>query len=109
MITYEYLCVVENKEFEAQHSIMTKLDDCPLCKAAGRVAHAPQRLISGGSGRGIVELTGHEKDAKFKEDVQKLKKEMHSSEKVYSNMVGDTKYQAAQQRIDNTKKLFRRK
>ncbi len=108
MPTYIYECP-KHGEFEEFHSITIKLETCPLCQKEGLAPQAIKRLISGGSGRGIVELTGHEKDAKFKEDVQKLKKEMHSSEKVYSNMVGDTKYQAAQQRIDNTKKLFRRK
>lgn len=108
MPTYIYECP-KHGEFEEFHSITIKLETCPLCQKEGLEPQAIKRLISGGSGRGIVELTGHEKDAKFKEDVQKLKKEMHSSEKVYSNMVGDTKYQAAQQKIDNTKKMFRRK
>jgi hypothetical protein len=56
MPTYTYFCEPANEEFEEFHSIMIVLDDCPVCKEKGLPSHAPKRLISGGSGRGIVEL-----------------------------------------------------
>jgi putative FmdB family regulatory protein len=99
MPTYEHLCNTCQHEWEDNYSI--KLDPpkiCPKCQA-----ETVTRLISLGS-RGVVELTGHELVAKTKEDIVKLKKEMHSSEKVYSNMLGHDKYEAMQQRIDKSKK-----
>jgi hypothetical protein len=103
MPTYVYLCDVNNEEFEEFHSIKIVLDECVLCKTAGKPAHKPKRLISGGSGRGIVELTGHELVQKTKEDARKFKQEVYSSEKQYANVLGEGTYQNLQTKMDKHK------
>ncbi len=94
MPTYVYQCFSEQcvGEFEEFHSINMKLETCPLCKEAGRGEQPIERLISGGSGRGIVELTGHELKQKVKEDGQKMKREIYSNESKIANVVGETRY-----------------
>ena len=44
MPSYTYECESCKKEFEEFHSINTKLEECPHCKAKD-----PKRLISGGT------------------------------------------------------------
>lgn len=106
MPSYEHICTdIEcAHEWEDMYSIKAEPPKvCPKCNK-----ETAQRVISGGDNRrGVVELTGHELVAKTKEDIQKLKKDMHGSEKIYSNMIGDSKYETIQKRIDAQKK-FRR-
>lgn len=45
MPTYTYYCEV-HKEFENEHSIKEKLEECPLCKSAGLEPKPVVRLIS---------------------------------------------------------------
>jgi hypothetical protein len=104
MPTYLYSCPISNEEFEEFHSIMTKLEHCPLCEKAGRVDHAPDRLISGGSGRGIVELTGQDLIDKTKADGAAFKKQVYSDANTYANILGDSKYQSIQQGLDRGKR-----
>lgn len=89
---YDYLCQVLNQEFEEFHSIMTKLEDCPLCREAGREPHAPKRLISGGSGKGIVEKSFQEIKESFPGEVAKFKRELYNSEKKLANLVGEGRF-----------------
>lgn len=103
MPTYTYECSIENKEFEEFHSITTVVEECPLCKEAGRKAHKPKRLISGPTA-GRVELTGHDLVAKTKSDARKLEKEIYSSESAYANLVGESTYQGLQNSIDKRKR-----
>ena len=85
MPTYEFQCraIVENEtqcnhEWEEWLSITAPTpEECPKCKAKGHVI----RLISGGSGKGTVELTGQDLVDKVKSDVQALKKDAHAKEK----------------------------
>jgi putative FmdB family regulatory protein len=101
MPTYEHLCNACHHEWEDEYSIKDNPPTvCPSCQVDGQV----QRLISGGSGRGIVELTGQELTSKIKSDAQTLKKEMHSSEKVYANLLGEDRYQGLQSRMDRAKR-----
>ena len=72
---------------------------CPQCNQ-----ETAQRVISGGSGKGVVELVGQELVDKLKGDAKKLKGDAAASEKVYANLLGDDKYQALQQRIDKQKR-----
>lgn len=112
MPTYEFQCraVVEdetqcNHEWEEWLSIKAPTpEECPKCKAKGQVV----RLISGGSGKGTVELTGQDLVDKVKSDVQALKKDASAKEKVYANLLGEDKYQQMQQRIDHQKRERRR-
>lgn len=103
MPTYEHRCNTCLHEWEDDYSI--KVDPpktCPACKAEGVM-----RLISLGA-KGVVELTGNELVTKTKEDIVKLKKEMHSSTKVYANMLGEEKYHNLQTKLDQQKKDHRR-
>lgn len=102
MPTYLYTCLKTNQEFEEYHSITTKLEDCPICKEKGLEPHIPKRLICGSS-KGVVVLTGHELTAKNKENVINLKKEIYNNEKLYANVVGETKYNQMQKNIDKYK------
>lgn len=102
MPSYEYYCEIFDKEFEEFHSITIKLEDCPLCREAGIEPHAPKRLISGGSGRGIVELTGHELKAHITAEGEKIKREVYRDENKLSNIVGPSKFH--QQELQRTKR-----
>ena len=111
MPTYQYICErsVEDGghgEFEEMHSIRddAKLTECPLCKEKDNTITSVKRVISGGSGRGIVELTGQDAVAKAKVDAAKFNRDVHSSEKLYSNVLGESKYQSLQQRIDKQRR-----
>jgi len=89
MPTYEHICTHCSYEWEEFYSI--KADPptvCPKCKTEGKV----KRLISGGSGKGIVTLTGHELNAKIKSDAKKLKRAAGKNEKMLANLVGEERY-----------------
>ena len=107
MPTYLYKCDQENcvGEFEEYHSIVIKLEECPHCLAAGRGNQPIERLIhGGGSGRGIVELTGRDYIDSVQKDAQRIKKEVYSNENSYANVLGTDKYQALQQKIDKQRR-----
>lgn len=106
MPTYIYFCSQQNCEFEEWHSIKIELEECPICKEKNMPQHKPKRLIAGGSGKGSVVLTGHELTAKLKDDTAKLAKEVYSSEQKYANILGDTKYNEIQTRMDKNKKGY---
>ena len=90
MPTYEHLCRACNQEFEDIYGMKEPIPTkCPNCNVEGKV----ERLISGGSGKGIVELTGQELKAHVLAEGQKLKHEANKNEKVLANLVGDDKYQ----------------
>lgn len=107
MSTFLYICEFNNQEFETEHSVHTKLTECPICQEKGLTQHAPKRLIASANS-GKVILTGHEYDAKVKEDTMKMSKEIHSSENKYANLLGESKYQQMQQQLDNGKRNKRR-
>lgn len=90
MPTYEMKCFQEGCEHEWEDFFSIKADPptvCPKCNTEGKV----KRLISGGSGRGVVELTGNELKQKVMADAAALKREAYSNENVLANLVGDTK------------------
>ena len=92
MPTYEYICQINNVEFEEVHSIKIQLEECPICKEKNLEQHKPKRLISGGSGKGTVVLTGQEAVAKAKEDVRQMRARANKDEKFLANVVGESKY-----------------
>lgn len=103
MPTYEFLHDVEGCKHEWEDFRSITAPDptqCPKCGGEGNIIH----LISGGSGRGVVELYGQELADKLKGDAQKLKQEAAKDEKVYANLLGDDKYQALQTKMDQQKK-----
>lgn len=108
MPEYEHRCQNVNCNNEWCDTYSIKADPpttCPKCQQ-----ETAQRLISGGSGRGIVELTGNDLTDKVKSDTAKLKREMSQNENTYANLAGESTYQKLQQGIDKGKreKYFRR-
>lgn len=97
MPTYEYECPVHG-EFEETHSVKIKLEHCPKCKSEGKDQEV-KRLISLG-GKGVVELTGQDLINKIKGDVGQLKKDAAKSDKVYANLLGESKYHDLQTKLD---------
>lgn len=101
MPTYLYECPVHG-EFEEFHSMTIKLEHCPTCEKEN-VTSEVKRLICGTS-KGVVELYGEDLVSKTKEDIRKMKTDMHKSEKVYANMLGEDKYQKLQTQMDKNKR-----
>jgi len=100
MPTYEHICTDCNHEWEDEYSI--KQDPpkvCPKCQK-----ETAKRLVSGGSGRGVVELGVNELVAKLKGDAKDLQKDAAKSEKVYANLLGEDRYQSMQSRMDSRKR-----
>jgi putative FmdB family regulatory protein len=101
MPTYDHIC--ENKEcnHEWEDSYSIKVDPPKNCPKCGH--ETAKRLISCMS-KGVVELTGQDYIDKIKSDTQQLKKDAAKSEKIYSNLLGEDKYQKMQTRIDHRKR-----
>lgn len=97
MPTYEHECLVCKEEFEDFYSTTAPLPPCPKCGGEAK------RLICG-TNRGKVELTGAEYAEKIKADTQQLKKDMHRSDKVYANMIGEGRYHQLQTQMDRRRK-----
>lgn len=101
MPTYEHKCQDDtcNHEWEDFYSITAEPPTtCPKC---GK--ETAKRLLSL-SASGRVTLYGDDLVAQVKADTQKLKKDIYSSEKLYSNVLGESKYQDLQTGIDKNKK-----
>ncbi len=89
MPTYEHLCKACGHEWEDFYSI--KKDPptvCPECEVEGQV----KRLVSGGSGRGIVVLTGHDLQAHCREEGKKIAREAAKDENLRANLIGEDRY-----------------
>lgn len=85
MPTYEYIC--ENKkcqhEYEEYHSMNDPYPPCPKCKKK-----KVKRLISGGSGKGHVELSGKELKESLAKDVKDIKRKLRTDENYRANFEG---------------------
>jgi len=94
MPTYEYICHHKEciAEFEEFHSIVTKLTECPHCLAAGRGSQPIDRLISGGSGRGIMDQTIAEIKSGMADSVRKINQRAAREENFAANLIGESKY-----------------
>jgi len=100
MPTYEHICGNCQHEWEDIYSWKDPIpNECPECHKKGKV----KRLISLPA-QGVVELTGHDLQAKIKSDAQKMKSDMHKSENMYANMLGEEKYQGIQTKMDTAKR-----
>ena len=90
MPTYEHLCSNCKHEWEDIYSIRQDPPcTCPSCNVEGGV----KRLISGGSGKGIVEITGNELKAKLMTEGRELKRAALKDENLMANLVGEARYQ----------------
>lgn len=101
MPTYEHQCTDKEcgHEWEDIYSIVQ--DPPKVCPKCGK--ETAMRLISLG-GKGVVELTGQDLVDKTKQDIKKLKQDMQSSDKVYANMLGESKYHDLQTKLDKRKR-----
>lgn len=98
MPTYEHRCKSCEHEWEDFYKITQDPPTvCPSCKTEGQV----QRLVSGGSGRGIVILTGHERKAYVQAEGAKMAKQMATDENLRANFVGEEAYHQSQ--LSNSK------
>lgn len=105
MPEYEHSCQNETCYHEWCETYSIKADPPKLCPKCGQ--ETAKRVISGGSGRGIVELTGNDLTDKVKADVAQMKRDLPTNERMYSNMVGENRYQELQTSLDKGKR-FRR-
>jgi len=98
MPTYEFKCQDDSCLHEWEDFLSIKAPDpeaCPKCHAQKVL-----RLISGGSGKGVVELYGQDLLDKCKSDAQKIKKEAAQDANKYANLLGENKYNDIQTRLD---------
>jgi putative FmdB family regulatory protein len=102
MPTYLYLCETHG-EFEEFHSIKITLEDCPKCKEEGVEPKKLKRLIASAT-PGRMELSGDELKQHIKEGAKKLERDAAKSEKLYSNILGEAKYQQIQSQMDRRRR-----
>jgi len=101
MPTYEHACRNCNHEWEDFYSITADPPTvCPSCKEEGGV----QRLISGGSGKGIVVLTGGDLKRQIFNDAMKARKRAATDETYRANIIGEEKYHQSQLNKDSVQK-----
>jgi len=101
MPTYEFCCQESECKYEWEEWLSMTApnpESCPKCNKS-----SVKKLISLGS-KGVVELTGQDLVDKTKADIRKLKQDAAGSEKVYANLLGETKYQDLQVRMDRQKR-----
>ena len=98
MTTYLHRC--NNCEHEWDEVYGMSVDPptlCPECNVDGKV----ERLISGGSGRGIVVLTGHDLKQQLRVDGAAARKRAQTDENYRANIVGESKYHDQQLNKDS--------
>lgn len=101
MPTYTHLCKKCKHEWEDFYSIKDPVPDtCPKCKNKGDV----QRLISGGSGKGIVTLYGQDLKDHVKSEANRFKKAAYKNETAYADLLGHDKYQNLQTQLDKKRR-----
>lgn len=100
MPIYEYECL-KHGIFEEIHGIDEKIEFCPMCLEEGKEQEV-QKIISL-CGKGVVELYGQELVSKLKSDAKKIQKDAMKDEKKYSNLLGESKYQDLQTKMDKRK------
>lgn len=103
MPTYLFLCTL--KECQHEWEEFLNMSDpipnvCPKCLAL----NSTKRLISGGSGRGKVVLTGNELKEKLDQEANEMRKEIYSNENSLANIIGEEKYHAKESYRDQVKK-----
>lgn len=103
MPTYEFMH--QSEDCNHEWDVWQKMSDpnpaeCPKCKGKENII----KLISGGSGKGKVELYGQDVVDKNKRETEQLKKDIHSNENLYANVLGPDKYHQMQTRMDRNKR-----
>lgn len=100
MPIYEYECP-KHGIFEEIHGMDEKLELCPMCLEEG-VEQEIEKVISL-CGKGVVELYGQELVSKLRHDAKKIQKNAAKDEKKYANLLGESKYQELQTKMDKRK------
>ena len=90
MPTYIHECTDKECGHEWEDFYSITEDPPKVCPKCGK--ETAKRLISGGSGRGIVELTGRDLTDKIRADARNIVKESYTNENVIANFVGEEKY-----------------
>ena len=101
MAIYEHICTNTdcNNAWEETYSINADPPKvCPKCNQ-----ETAKRMISMG-GKGQVILVGQDLADKVKADAAAYKREVYSSERAYSNAVGEGVYEKLQTQIDKQKR-----
>jgi putative FmdB family regulatory protein len=101
MPTYEHACTNESCKNEWEDTYSIKEEPPKVCPKCG--LETAKRLISLG-GKGVVELYGQDLVDKLKSDTQQLKKDASKNENVYANLLGESKYNDLQTRMDRRKR-----
>lgn len=101
MPEYEHKCTDSECNHEWVDTYSIKQDPPKFCPKCNK--ETAMRLISLG-GKGRVELYGQDLVDKVKVDTEKLKKDIYSSEKLYSNFLGPDKYESIQKKLDKNKR-----
>lgn len=95
MTTYEHKCFADGCEFEWE-AVYGMTEDpptlCPDCNVNGKV----KRLISGGSGKGIVRLAGMDLRNKLKADGVAMRRRASTDENYKANIIGEDVYHQQQ-------------
>jgi len=100
MPIYEYECP-KHGVFEEIHGMDEKLEFCPTCLEEGEEQKI-EKVISL-CGKGVVELYGHELVSKLKSDAKQIQKDASKDEKKYASLLGESKYQELQTKMDKRK------
>lgn len=94
MPTYAHICQREECQHEWDDFYSIKNDPPTHCVKCNEPS--AKRLISGGCGRGVVELTGNELKEHLKAEAKKEAREIAGNPTREANFFGDSKYQATQ-------------
>lgn len=104
MPTYEHCCLAPDCKHEWEDMYSIKSDpptQCPKC-----LQETAQRLVSGGSGRGNVELTGNDLKEKIKSDSVEFRKDVMKSENLLANVIGESKFNQQQSTYEKQSKEY---
>lgn len=97
MPEYEHKCTDEQCGHEWEDTYSIHVDPPKICPKCGK--ETAKRLISLGA-KGVVELTGQDLVDKLKSDANNLKRDAAQKEKVYANLLGESKYHQLQTAMD---------
>lgn len=100
MPDYDHICTNTecNHEWEDSYSIKTEPPThCPKCNNP-----TAKRVISL-CGKGVVELFGQDLVDKVKADAKNIERNAYKSEKTYANLIGESRYQNLQTKMDRNK------
>lgn len=89
MPTYEHLCEKCHHEWDEFYSIKSDPPNvCPSCGGKDCV----KRLVSGGSGKGIMILSGRELRRKISSEAASYRRKAATDENLRANLVGEDVY-----------------